>query len=61
MILIQANGHVESIPTTEWNAKAVEIMPGSQLFIPFKQSYFGEDVKRINQIITTLAVNRVTQ
>jgi len=59
VIVIQANGTVVKAPTAYWNKKHQEVMPGSQLFVPFKENLFTPEHSKINQQIVKLAVNRV--
>ncbi len=59
VILIQADGRLIKAPVAYWNKTHQEVMPGSQLFIPFKQSSFDPEFATINQQIMTLALNRV--
>jgi hypothetical protein len=57
--LIQADGREITVPIAYWNKKHQEVMPGSQLFVPFKQSLFHPEFASINRQIITLALNRV--
>ncbi|MFQ3219666.1 MAG: hypothetical protein ACI96W_002030 [Paraglaciecola sp.] len=59
VIVIQANGTVVKAPTAYWNKTHQEVMPGSQLFVPFKESLFTPELSKINQHIVKLALNRV--
>jgi hypothetical protein len=59
MMLIQADGREITIPVAYWNKNHQEVMPGSQLFVPFKESLFHPEFSLINQQIMTLALNRV--
>lgn len=59
VFIIQANGTVIKAPVAYWNKKHQEIMPGSQLFVPFKESLFAPELSKINQQIINLATNRV--
>jgi hypothetical protein len=59
IILIQADGRKIKTPVAYWNKIHQEIMPGSQLFVPFKHSIFQSEFAKINQQIITLALNRV--
>ncbi|MFT6895648.1 MAG: hypothetical protein ACJA13_000045 [Paraglaciecola sp.] len=59
VIVIQADGTVVKAPAAYWNKIHQEVMPGSQLFVPFKESLFAPELSKINQQIIKLALNRV--
>ena len=59
VIIIQADGRLIKSPAAYWNKTHQEVMPGSQIFVPFKQSLFKPEFTTINQQIITLALNRV--
>lgn len=59
LIIIQADGRKINAPAAYWNKTHQEVMPGSQIFVPFKQSLFKPEFTTINQQIITLALNRV--
>jgi hypothetical protein len=59
IIIIQADGSVVNIPITTWNKGLSDVMPGSQIFIPFRSSLFKGDVKSLNKGLVSLAANRV--
>jgi len=59
VIIIQADGRVVNAPLAYWNKTHQEVMPGSQIFVPFKDSLFSPELSKINQQILKLAVNRV--
>jgi hypothetical protein len=59
VILIQADGREMIAPIAYWNKTHQEVMPGSQIFVPFKQSLFHPEFTFINKQIMTLAQNRV--
>jgi hypothetical protein len=59
VMLIQADGRKLKVPVAYWNKKHQEVMPGSQLFIPFNESLFKPEFKLINQQIVSLALNRL--
>jgi hypothetical protein len=61
VILIQGDGREIKAPIAYWNKTHQEAMPGSQLFVPFKQSLFHPEFALINKQIMTLAQNRVQQ
>jgi len=57
--VIQADGKTMRVPYAYWNRGHQEIMPGSQLYIPFKTQLFSSDIEKINEQIVFLAVNRI--
>jgi hypothetical protein len=59
--IIQADGRKITAPVAYWNKTHQEVMPGSQIFVPFKQSIFQPELATINQKIINLALNRVQQ
>jgi hypothetical protein len=59
VIIIQADGRLIESPVAYWNKTHQEVMPGSQLFIPFEESLFKPEFAIINQQIMTLALGRV--
>lgn len=59
VFIMQANGTVVKAPVAYWNKKHQEMMPGSQLFVPFKESLFAPELSKLNQQIINLATNRV--
>lgn len=59
VMLIQADGRKLKVPVAYWNKKHQEVMPGSQLFVPFNESLFKPEFKLINQQIVSLALNRL--
>jgi hypothetical protein len=59
VIILQADGREVTAPVAYWNKTHQEVMPGSQLFVPFKQTLFQSEFDTINQQIMTLALNRV--
>ncbi len=61
VILIQADGRKITAPVAYWNKTHQEVMPGGQLFVPFKQSLFQPEFASINKNIVILALNRVPQ
>jgi hypothetical protein len=61
VMVIQADGREITIPVAYWNKNHQEIMPGSQIFVPFKESLFHPEFAFINKQIMTLAQNRVQQ
>jgi len=59
VMLIQADRRKITAPIAYWNKNHQEVMPGSQLFVPFKLSLFHPEFALINKQIMTLAQNRV--
>lgn len=59
VFIIQADGRKIQAPVAYWNKKHNEVMPGSQLFVPFEESLFQPQYRLINQQIMLLALNRL--
>jgi hypothetical protein len=59
VIIIQADGRKIIAPIAYWNKTSQEVMPSSQIFVPFKQSLLKPEFAAINRQIITLALNRV--
>ena len=57
--IIQSNNKILHVPVAYWNKMHTEVMPGSQIFIPFKQQYFSSEYEKLNNQIIFLAKNRV--
>lgn len=57
--LIKADGKAMRVPSAYWNKGHQEIMPGSQLYIPFKTQFFAADNQQLNEQIVFLATNRI--
>lgn len=61
LYILQPDGVVLKAGVANWNAQHQEVMPGSQLFVPFDTSFFGKEFSDINQSIIQLARHRVFQ
>jgi hypothetical protein len=59
VVIIQADGRLVESPMAYWNKTHQEVMPGSQLFVPFEESLFKPEFAAINQQIMILALGRV--
>ncbi|WP_339772534.1 capsule biosynthesis GfcC family protein [uncultured Paraglaciecola sp.] len=57
--IIQADGRIIQAPVAYWNKQHQEVMPGSQIYVPFKESIFSPEIAELNQQIVTLAKNRL--
>tara|TARA_R110002012_G_scaffold34965_4_gene100455 strand:- start:2875 stop:3609 length:735 start_codon:yes stop_codon:yes gene_type:complete len=57
--ILQADGRVIYAPSSYWNQHHQEVMPGSMLFVPFKESLFHPEFEKINDLLVSLAKNRV--
>tara|TARA_R110000868_G_scaffold344007_1_gene604980 strand:+ start:1297 stop:2016 length:720 start_codon:yes stop_codon:yes gene_type:complete len=57
--IIQANGQTKKIGIAYWNQKCVELMPGSEIYLPLPESQFSEKYRTLNQKIAMLAKNRI--
>jgi hypothetical protein len=59
--ITQADSTVINYGIAYWNKSCVDVMPGSQIFLPFAESQFSESNRKLNYTIASLAKNRVTQ
>jgi len=59
--VVQPNGHTFKAGIAYWNASCVEIMPGSQIYIPLDESQFSAENRELNKKIVKLALNRILQ
>ena len=59
VFLIQPDGRIIKTPIAYWNKKHQEVMPGGQIFVPFKESILHPEFTLINQQIVALALNRL--
>lgn len=59
VVIIQADGRVREAPAAYWNRQHQEIMPGSIIYVPFKESLFTPQYAELNQQIVALAKNRL--
>ncbi|MDU0356101.1 capsule biosynthesis GfcC family protein [Paraglaciecola aquimarina] len=59
VVILQADGRIINAPVAYWNRNHQEVMPSSQLFVPFKETLFSPEFALLNQQITTLALHRV--
>lgn len=57
--IIAADGQISKVGIAYWNASCVDIMPGSQVFLPFPESQFFSDNTELNNQIIKLALNRI--
>jgi hypothetical protein len=57
--IIQADGRTMRVAYAYWNKGHQEIMPGSQLYIPFSTQYFSSYNEQLNEQIVFLAANRI--
>jgi hypothetical protein len=58
LYVIQRDGRVIKTAVGYWNRQHQELMPGSQVFVPFDDSWSSE-LAQLNQLIVQLAVDRV--
>ncbi len=61
VIIIQADGRIIEAPTAYWNRQHQEVMPGSIIYVPFKESLFTPQYEELNQQIVALAKNRLSK
>ncbi|MCF4009307.1 capsule biosynthesis GfcC family protein [Rheinheimera sp. UJ63] len=59
VIVVQPNGEVLKVGVQLWNHTHYELMPGAQVIIPFKTGLFAKSLAEFNQLLVSLAVNRV--
>lgn len=59
LYIIQPDGKTMRVAHAYWNKGHQEVMPGSQLYIPFKESLFTSDNQKLNENIIYLAANRI--
>jgi hypothetical protein len=59
--IIQPNGDTIEAPIAYWNKQHQEVMPGSYIFVPFKESLFVPEYAQLNKQIILLAQNRLTE
>lgn len=57
--IIQADGRIIEAPTAYWNRQHQEVMPGSIIYVPFKESLFTPQYAELNQLVVALAKNRL--
>lgn len=59
--IIQPDGVIKKIGIAYWNATCVDIMPESDIFMPFTESQFSTENSALNKQIIDLAKNRIMQ
>jgi hypothetical protein len=57
--IIQANGISQKVGLAYWNKGCLEIMPGSQIFLPLLESQFFNENRLLNEKIVALVKNRI--
>jgi hypothetical protein len=57
--LIQPNGLSKKFGIAYWNKGCVDIMPGSQIYLPLSESLFFYENQLLNEQIVALAKNRI--
>jgi hypothetical protein len=57
--IIQPNGTSQKIGIAYWNKGCVELMPGSQIYLPLPESQFFKKNRLLNEQIVALAKNRI--
>lgn len=57
--IIQPDGKIMKYGIAYWNRDCHQVMPGSQIFFPFKDSFFSKDLQKLNRLIAELASNRI--
>ncbi|MGP9801353.1 capsule biosynthesis GfcC family protein [Rheinheimera sp. NSM] len=59
VIILQPDGSQLAVGVAYWNQQHVEVMPGAQLFIPFKAQLFSREFARLNEQLEQLAMHRI--
>jgi len=59
--LIQADSTITTSGIAYWNKNCGDVMPGSQIYLPFFESQFSDTNRKLNYAIARLAKNRVIQ
>lgn len=59
VIILQPDGSRLAAGIAYWNQQHIEVMPGAQLFIPFKAQLFGREFARLNEQLEQLAMHRI--
>tara|TARA_R110002126_G_scaffold10245_39_gene46582 strand:- start:1538 stop:2341 length:804 start_codon:yes stop_codon:yes gene_type:complete len=59
LYILQPDGEVIKAGIASWNGQHTEVMPGSQLFVPFDIAFFGDEFNDINHLLLELAKHRV--
>ena len=57
--IVQPDGLSLKVGIAYWNAECVDIMPGSQIFLPLPESQFSIENTELNRQIIQLAKNRI--
>ncbi|WJG09490.1 capsule biosynthesis GfcC family protein [Aliiglaciecola sp. LCG003] len=57
--VIYPNTQVYKMPVAYWNKECSQVMPGSQIFIPFREFQFLSEIEQLNWAIANLAINRM--
>lgn len=57
--ILPVNGKAIKVGTAYFNTAHTEVMPGGQIFIPFKVELFSSRLERLNQQIIELAAYRI--
>jgi hypothetical protein len=61
IFIIQPDGHTFKTGIAYWNAGCVDIMPGSQIYLPLEESQFFSNNSELNKLIVELALDRIVQ
>jgi hypothetical protein len=58
--VIKADGRVLKAGVAYWNKNHQEVMPGSQIFVPFRSDFFSSELSELNERIARLSVHRIS-
>lgn len=57
--VIQPNGNIRTVGIAYWNKQCTMIMPGSQIYVPIKESILFSDTAKLNNTVASLLSNRI--
>lgn len=57
--VIQPNGSIDKIGIAYWNRDCRSVMPGSIVYIPFKEGIFSSQFAELNRRVSEILVNKV--
>lgn len=56
--VISPTGVISRAPVAYWNQQCTLVLPGSQIYIPVQENQFFPSIRKINEAVAQLAVNR---
>jgi hypothetical protein len=57
--VIAPSGKITKAATAYWNRENIEVMPGSTIYVPFREGLFNRDYQTANALMLTILQNRV--